>query len=59
MEDTNDKESGNGWAICSIANETDGVDIFFAAGTHSRWLPTFISNENGMKNLNDALNHSQ
>jgi len=49
------KVPGNGWVICTIVNETEGVAIFAAAGAHFRWLPRLISSENGTKNLSDAL----
>ena len=44
---------------CLIANKTAGATVFFAGAAHSRWLPRLISNENGMRNLIDALSHSQ
>jgi hypothetical protein len=53
------KAPGNGCVICTIVNETEGAAIFAAAGAHARWLPKLINNENGTKNLNDALNHNQ
>ena len=49
----------NGSLTCKIVLETAGAASFCAAGAHSRWLPRLISSENGSRNLQDALNHSQ
>jgi len=59
VEDTNDTVSGNGWVNWTIVDETAGVAIVRAAGVHSSWLPRLTSNENGIRNLSDALHHSQ
>ena len=53
------KFAGIGWVICTIVKETTGVVICFPAGAQFRWLPRVISNENGTRNLNEALNHIQ
>src|SRR5258708_153648 len=57
------KAPGNGWLMGIIVNETARAAIcvatFWAAGVHCRWLPRVMSRANGMRNLSDALNHSQ
>src|SRR5580658_8162630 len=57
---TNDAVPVNGWVTCTIASETVSGEIVFVAGAHVSSLPPRLSSsENGTKNLNDALNHSQ
>ena len=53
------RASGNGRLICTIVDETAGAAIFCAAGDQLKWLPRLINNENGRRNLNDAVSHNQ
>jgi hypothetical protein len=59
VEGANDTVSGNGLVNWTTADETTGVTIIRAGGAKSSWLPRLISNQNGIRNLIDALNHSQ
>ena len=56
---TNGTVSRNGSVISTIVTVTVAAAIFLAAGAHCRWLPMPVSSANGIRNLTEALNHSQ
>jgi hypothetical protein len=58
VEGTKDTVSGNGWVNWTMVDEATGIAAR-GVGAHSMWLPRLISNENGSRNLIDALNQSQ
>jgi hypothetical protein len=57
-ERANTSVSGNGRLISIIVDELEDAAIFCTAGAELTWLPRPISNENGIRNLSEALSHN-